>query len=257
MRRYIQLMCPLAVGLIVLVLGPGSPRPPMPAPDAMVQPVAEQMAGQYVQRNIDGWTVLINKELLARQPELADRTLNLLHVKLFDASRKVPEAALRKLRMIRIWVEENEPHHPCMAYHKDPDWLLRNGMNPEKAGCVEIANARNFLKWTLNQPWMVLHELSHGYHHQFLPGGAQNREIMAAYEHAMRARLYDSVLRWNGREEKAYAASSPMEYFAEATEAFFGVNDYFPFVRSELQRYDPRAHNLLEKVWGVAPAEAN
>ena len=30
-----------------------------------------------------------------------------------------------------------------------------------------------------------------------------------------------------------------MEYFAEASEAYFGTNDFFPFVRIELRRHDP------------------
>ena len=35
----------------------------------------------------------------------------------------------------------------------------------------------------------------------------------------------------------AYAISSPMEYFAESTEAFFSRNDFFPFTRDELKRH--------------------
>jgi hypothetical protein len=41
-----------------------------------------------------------------------------------------------------------------------------------------------------------------------------------------------------------------MEYFAETTEAFFGTNDFFPFVRSELRRHDPGGYELLKKLWG-------
>ncbi len=40
------------------------------------------------------------------------------------------------------------------------------------------------------------------------------------------------------------------EYFAEATEAYFGVNDFFPFVRAELKAYDPVGFALMEAVWG-------
>ncbi len=58
-----------------------------------------------------------------------------------------------------------------MCYHADVRWLQKNGLKPEKAGCVEIANVRDFLQWTLRQPWMVLHEMSHGYHQNFIPDG--------------------------------------------------------------------------------------
>ena len=41
-----------------------------------------------------------------------------------------------------------------------------------------------------------------------------------------------------------------MEYFAECSEAYFGTNDFYPFVRSELRRHDPDAAALLGRLWG-------
>ena len=127
-----------------------------------------------------------------------------------------------------------------MTYHPDAEWLRDHGKNPEKARCVELANARNFLKWTREQPWMALHELSHGYHHQFLKRGFENPEIKKAFDDAMRAKRYDSVLRSNGKKEKAYAATNPMEYFAEASEAYFGNNDFYPFDRAGARATRPQ-----------------
>src|SRR5262249_36583310 len=86
--------------------------------------------------------------------------------------------------------------------------------------------------------------------------GFGNPRVKAAYDHAMKAGLYDKVLRYSGQEEKAYAATNPMEYFAEATEAYFGTNDFFPFIRIELRRHDPTAVEMLETLWGVKPAGA-
>jgi hypothetical protein len=96
---------------------------------------------------------------------------------------------------------------------------------------------------------MVLHELAHGYHHQCLDDGYNNAEVKAAFRGAMEARRYESVLRINGRDDRAYAATNPMEYFAEASEAFFGTNDFYPYVRSELRRHDPRMFDLLKRLW--------
>ena len=118
------------------------------------------------------------------------------------------------------------------------------------AGGIELANARNFLDWTLEQPWMVLHELAHAYHHKFLPGGFENSELKAAYQNALKSKGYDSVLKIAHTEEKAYATTNPMEYFAETTEAFFGTNDFFPFVRSELRRHDPVGLRAAQKAVG-------
>jgi hypothetical protein len=203
----------------------------------------------YEAREIGGWTVQVNRGLLLGQPDLADRTLTLLRHQLYQIARRLPLEPLEKLRTIRIWVEEQEPHHRCMAYHPDAGWLRRHEMNPEKARCVEVANARNFLRWTQDQPWMVLHELAHGYHHQFLDGGYGNVEVRSAFEQAKATRLYERVPRIDGREARAYAVTDPMEYFAEASEAFFGTNDFYPYVRSELRRHDPEMSELLGKLW--------
>ena len=204
---------------------------------------------RYEARRVEGWEVLIHKGFLDSQPDLAERTLTHLRHQLYQVTTRVPPGPLEKLREIAIWVEEAEGHHPCMAYHPDADWLREHDMNPEKARCVEVANARSFLDWTADQPWMILHELAHGYHHRFLKDGFENAEVRAAFEDSMKARRYESVLRIDGREERAYAMTNPMEYFAEATEAFFGTNDYFPFVRSESKRHDPGMFALLGRLW--------
>src|SRR5262249_12121814 len=151
--------------------------------------------------------------------------------------RTVPAEALAKLRKIPIWIELAHPRHRCMCYHPSPEWLRRHGMNPKKAGAVEIANCKNFLTWTREQPWMVLHELAHGYHDQVL--GYDNKEIRTAYERAKTDGSYDSVLHCDGRKVKAYALTNDKEYFAESSEAYFGQNDFYPFVRAELKQHDP------------------
>jgi hypothetical protein len=244
--------CSLA---LVFLLGPwsGPVQPQVPGPMSKTRTTASSQ--QYETRPIEGWTVLVNRDFLRQRRSLADRTLTLLQYQLYQIVRRVPAEAVKKLRKVRIWVEENEPNTKCMAYHPHVDWLKAHGVNPEKAKCVEIANARNFLDWTVEQPWMVLHELSHAYHHQFLNDGFKNPRVKAAYDRAMKSKIYEKVLRFNGRNERAYALNDPMEYFAEATEAFFGTNDYYPFVRAELKRHDPVAYDLLTKVWGVDPAK--
>ena len=98
---------------------------------------------------------------------------------------------------------------------------------------------------------MVLHELAHGYHHQVLKNGFENSEVLEAFQQARKSQRYDSVLRINGRKEKAYAMNNQQEYFAEQTEAFFGKNDFFPFDRAELREHDPKMHDLLRKLWDV------
>ena len=98
---------------------------------------------------------------------------------------------------------------------------------------------------------MVMHELTHAFHHKFLPRGFDNAELAAAYQNALKSKRYNSVLKIAHTEEKAYALNNPQEYFAEASEAFFGTNDFYPFVRSELRLHDPEGYALVKKLWGV------
>jgi hypothetical protein len=205
----------------------------------------------YVEQQLEGWRLMIHPDLL-QDEDLGEPTLTLLRHQLFQITRVVEPPVLEKLRQVTIWVERLEPHHPCMAYHPDPGWLRRNDMNPDKARCVELANAQNFLRWTQAQPWMVLHELAHAYHHQFLEQGFDNPDVRAAYEKAIEEKRYDEVLHIRGRREKGYAATNPMEYFAETAEAWFGTNDFYPYVRSELKEHDPAAFAMHEKLWSAA-----
>ena len=141
-------------------------------------------------------------------------------------------------RIIRAW-----------SIHPSPDWLREHGINPEKAGCVEIANAKNFLACTLDQPWRDLHELAHSYHDKVL--GFENPAVDAAYQAAVASKTCESVLRISGRIEKHYALTDAKGYFAEGSEAYFGTNDFYPFVRAELRKHDPVGDKMLQEAWGI------
>jgi hypothetical protein len=197
-----------------------------------------------------GWEVLVNPSLDAH-PDLRADTLCLLGNHLYRITRAIPQPALARLQQIQIWVELDMPQTACMCYHVSAEWLAPNGYNPAKEGTVEIGNAKAFLDWTHGQPWMVLHELSHGYHDQVF--GYDNAEIMAAWQAKVDAGDYEEVLHISGQPRKHYALTNQMEYFAETTESYFGCNDFHPFVKGELMLVDPRGHQLMESIWLGAP----
>ena len=235
----------LRMAAAVLILGTGTQA----AAQTHSKTESFEPSGHYQTRQVQGWTIRFNAAILAEKDGFSEKVFELLNQQLFQVVRKVPAAALAKLKTVTIWLELNEPHHPCMAYHPDKGWLIEHGMNPHKARCVEIANARNFLSWTLEQPWMVLHELAHAYHDQFLPDGFENRRLKERFQAARTSKIYRNVLHYNGKEEVAYAETNPMEYFAEASEAFFGENDFYPFVRAELKRHDPQLESAVAELW--------
>jgi hypothetical protein len=224
----------LAVPILFLL-----PQDPAPAPTVQAEVVRRQVHGFDV-RLVHGFD----------KHALHDHVMTLLADQLYQISRVVAEPALAKLRTIPIWVGFEDARHAgkCMFYHPSARWLETNDYPVELAGGVEIANANNFLSWTLDQPWMVLHELAHGFHHQVL--GYDHVGIRAAFGAAKEAGLYEKVLRIGGSQEKHYALTNDQEYFAEASEAYFGTNDFYPYVRSELREYDARGYEVLEQVWG-------
>ena len=229
-----------------------------PADDFAAKPAGQEPrydpTDNYVEQQIEGWRVLVNKRLLVEeQQELREKTLKLLDDHLYQVTRVVPADALKKLREVPIWVELAHPRHPCMCYHPSADWLHEHNMNPEKAGAVEIANCKNFLSWTIDQPWMVLHELAHAYHHRVL--GHNNAELKDCFRRAAESKSYEYVLHIRGDRRRHYALKIDQEYFAEATEAYFGTNDYYSFVRADFKHHDPELFNLLENLWTKPPKD--
>ncbi len=96
-------------------------------------------------------------------------------------------------------------------------------------------------------PAVILHELAHAYHDQVL--GFDDPGILKAYNEAMKKGLYDKALLYNGEHVKHYATTNEKEYFAEATEAYFYKNDFYPFVRAELAIHDPLGYAEVKRVW--------
>ena len=75
-------------------------------------------------------------------------------------------------------------------------------------------------------------------------------EVIDVYDQMKEEGIYKEVLLYTGRKVRHYGLTNHKEYFAESTEAYFGVNDFYPFVRAELKQYDPRMFDLMQKIWG-------
>lgn len=228
--------------------GPASTVPSVEAPAAPIPRFAP--TGDYSVKELRGFTVRVAPDL-ENSPELCAAVLDLLDNHLFQITRAIPQPALDRLRQIEIWAEAETPKTACMCYHVSKGWLVPNGYNPDKEGTVEIGNAVAFLRWTKHQPWMVLHELAHGYHDQVF--GYRHPGIEAAWKRMVEAGTYDEVGHIAGGTRRHYALTNPMEYFAETTEALYGTNDFHPYVRSELEAIDPEGCALVRSLWEVDP----
>jgi hypothetical protein len=199
----------------------------------------------FVEQSLEGWTVRVHKSLGDEKRELGDRALEQMRSHLLQVKTRVPAKVLPRLQEVTIWlnVRPNEP----AVYHPSRGWLAGNGHNPEKAKCIEIPDAKSYLRYSRDQQSILLHELAHAYHDQVL--GFDEPRIRERFEAAKEAGLYDSVLHVSGKVERHYALSNEKEFFAELTEAFLAANDFFPFVRPELRRHDGETYDLLVEIW--------
>lgn len=205
-------------------------------------------------RQIEGWTVHIDPKMMEeKNVEVDGKALKMLANHLQRIAILLPADRLEKMRKVQFWIEHNSPTgNSDLQYHPGVEWLKNNDYDPRLVKNVHISRAATLLDrhQMIKHPAVILHELAHGYHDQVL--GFDDPRIIADYQHAMAAGLYDKVLNFTGKTGRAYAATDHKEYFAEATEAYFYKNDFFPFVRAELKEHDPEIHELLKKIWGPA-----
>lgn len=217
------------------------------APLLTGSPARDLPTEAFERREVEGFSVLVERALLEEDPGRAAAALRLLDLQLYQVVRAVPARVLARLREVPIWLQADHEGVACACYHPSREWLVEHGFNPDKARAVEIGNVAAFLDWTHEQPWMVLHELMHAYHHRVL--GYDHAGIREAFEAARDSGAYEAVLRYDGSTQRHYALSNEQEYFAEACEAWFGTNDFYPFVRAELARHDPTAARLLGELF--------
>ncbi len=206
-----------------------------------------------VKKQIEGWTVFVEPILLQDGEDMqGQKALEMLANHLQRIKILVPPAPLKKMRGLEIWVERNHPTLKSMQYHPSKSWLLQHKHDPRLAKKVHIPVASNLLsrQQMLKHPMVVLHELAHAYHDQIL--GFDHPEIINAYQVMKASGSYEKVLLYTGKTVEHYGLTNHKEYFAEGTEAYFYRNDFYPFVRAELERHDPTMHEVLLKIWGPA-----
>lgn len=203
-----------------------------------------------IEREIEGWKVKVDPQLLAKEnEEVANQAFTALANHLQRVKYIVPKDRCELLQKLPIWLEL-EGSLKNMQYHPDRGWLLANKHDPRLVKHVHIPRAKELYAphtWA-KHPYVVLHELAHAFHDQVLD--FDNADVIAAYDQAKEKKLYDEALLYNGKKVKHYGLTNHKEFFAEATEAYFGVNDFYPFVRAELNDHDPATFALLEKIWG-------
>lgn len=204
----------------------------------------------YEPRSVQGWKVLVNRRLL-EQTNLCQAALRVVDHQLDETARRIPPAAVARLRKVTIWLDLTNRGTRGGVYHPSAEWLKGHGYNPDMARCVSFGVARNVVEWSRWQPFMVLHELAHAWHHQVV--GYDDKALLEAYRRALASKTYENVLQIQGKSGRHYGMNNVQEYFAECSEAYFGVNDFYPFVRPELKAHDPEGFKAVEEAWKKEP----
>ena len=203
------------------------------------------------QRNVEGWTISYDPQLdLVENSEVADRAFKALANHLQRVEYIVSAKSLQQLKKCKIWIDLKHARLNTMQYHPARGWLVENDCDPrlEKHVHIPVASQLYARHMWAKHPYVILHELAHAYHDQYL--SFDNPEIEKVFQAAKASGKYDSILNHQGKSVVHYGMNSAKEYFAEMTESYFGVNDFYPFVRAELKQHDPGMYRLLENIWG-------
>ena len=203
-----------------------------------------------VVKKVEGWTIEYDPQLLTKENKAFGKEVtkalanHLQRIKYILHKDKVKVLQTLPIRL------DLKHELGNMQYHPDEDWLIEHGYDPKLEKRVHVPRAQSLLDrgtWA-KHPYVILHELAHAYHDQIL--SFENKEIIAAYEASEKKGLYERVLLFSGRKVKHYARTNHKEFFAEMTESYLGVNDFYPFVRAELKEHDPETYALMRKIWG-------
>ena len=220
------------------------------APREMAAQQDQSKPTNPVVTKIEGWTVKVDPILLNEQKQAGSVAMKALANHLQRISYIMPADKLKELRQLPIWIEFRNPKLKNMQYHPSKGWLASHGQDVrlEKHVHIPVAASLTHRQMWAKHPYVILHELAHAYHDQVL--GFRHRKIIAVFKSAQASKKYEKVLDHRGRNVRHYGLNNPQEFFAEATEAYFGVNDFYPFVRAELKKHDPETFALMETVWG-------
>jgi hypothetical protein len=236
--------------LIVCLLSSSAFARKQPVTKPVEQPPVED---RFEISNIEGWTSYINRDVRKQHPEQLAKTLEHLKWELYQIKLATPASAVTNMQEnTPIWMEYSERVN--LSYHPSRNWLLARGYAiPKDPQSMMSLSVKSHYGDSYRHPFVIFHEMVHGYDYHYIGNGNTygNKECEANYQRMMKSGTYEKVQIWSGRKGSHYARSNRMEYIAESSEAYFAVNDIYPFVRAELREHDPKMARLVERYWGV------
>ncbi len=256
--------------LVLVVMGsglvPGGPALAQ-SKNTIGKPIADPRFPGYRRQMIQGFTLLVNNDVYKNNKDQKWKRapIDVLDLELGTIVNKLPNAYVKKLQRILIWIEWADTSDPDLSrgvvakYYgvggNLAQWSLGKNKNPLKANNIEVINMQSLTRE--HQPGIrfercvLLHELAHAVQHQTPTIGTNNARIKAAYRQAMSRGLYDQAKDVYGRIRKpTYASKNEREYFAELSCAYLDKLHYYPFSADDLKEHDSVGYKLMEDIWG-------
>lgn len=203
--------------------------PPPTTPSRPSPPYHCGERARYTLVNMRGWKICLERQMASKRGSrtLRDRTFKQLKGD-FKKLKGVlkPDVYNFLKKNVKIFIEDKAKNPKWDAvYHPSPVWLKNNGFPEYLEKSIQVAG-QAYLENTKpgGIPTILLHELSHAWHHQKL--GYDYQPLKDAYNRAKASGKYQRVKHINGSVEKAYGMNNEQEFFAELTEAFFWINDF-------------------------------
>lgn len=202
----------------------------------------------YAKGSASGYTLFVHESVQA-QGKAGRDALVVVRQKLADAAQRLPKNATAVLKDVPVYVDWNNKSGDCIAYHPAVE-ATTPGANKARLQTIEIGDLACFSeRATGNEPELLVRELALAWLDR--SAGWEPASLRAAWERAKSGGLYASVPYVTGGMRPAHAIASPQFFFAETTESLFGRNDFFPFHREDLARFDPAGCDVVAKLWGT------
>ncbi len=228
-----------------------TPKEPIPPEDPI--PSEEQPLPEVTDTNK---YIALNNDVVIRCFTADDSTAALTHVATLQGymetlKNTIPTEAYGKLVPDTIQYNPNAKGLEYITAEQDSVFngiVLGNTLKP-----FSDSLARG------NQPTVIANLYARKYYHELLTSD-ERTEIENNYN-AVKTE-YNKVYYINRRNKliqntQSNAVNTPIDYFAEITEAYLGTNNFYPFDIEELQRHDKAGFELAKRVWGEVEIPVN
>ncbi len=207
----------------------------------------------YQRVTVVGYTVMVEDDLIDDQ-SLYNSVMAKLENDLNYMIEVVPAKAIEATKTTKIWMDYDSETIGGVGgkgacYYQSAGYLVRFNQEIAKVHGIEVFDAKEYLTWKGIVGSVIIHEFAHSYHFRALTD-LEDGDVWAAYAGALLKEKYNKVeFRYQPELVKAYAMTNRYEYFAELSEAYFKLNNYYPHTAAELKEFDPIGFELMEQMW--------